>query len=477
MNLQKEALNNNLCTRFEKYSIFTFCNVAITIHHSFTQSLCIMASINTASHQASGENRPIITQAQTNTIAPLSAMMALMFIIGFLTCLNDILVPHLKEVFSLSYTQVMLIQFTFFSAYFVMSLPAGWIISRFGYKRGILIGLATSTLGAISFYPAAALPSYPVFLAGLFTLASGFTLLQVAVNPYASALGKPETAPSRLTLTQAFNSLGTTIAPRVGGALILPPAILGITELLKRSEAEQAAYRIAQASSVQIPYLVFAGVLVLLWIALALFKLPVISTVESEEARSAKMSDALAIKRVRYGVLGIFCYVGAEVAIGSLLINFILHLNIFPTMTEAEAAIAAAKYVSLYWGGAMIGRFLGSALLARTPQGVLLGVHATTASILVLTAIFTQGELAMWALILVGYCNSIMFPNIFTLAIRDLGHLTNRGGSLLTMAIVGGAVIPLAQGALIDVWGFSPSYILPLLCYVYIVFFAFKGWK
>lgn len=431
-----------------------------------------MASIQTSSNQHS----EVYTSPQ-NTMAPLSAMMALMFIIGFLTCLNDILVPHLKEVFSLSYTQVMLIQFTFFSAYFVMSLPSGWVISRFGYKKGILIGLATSTLGALSFYPAASLPSYPVFLAGLFTLASGFTLLQVAVNPYASALGKPETAPSRLTLTQAFNSLGTTIAPRIGGALILPPAILGITELAKLSESEQIAYRIAQASSVQTPYIIFAGVLVVLWIAIALFRLPVISSVESDEAKKATMSDALKIKHLRYGVLGIFCYVGAEVTIGSLLINFILHLKIFPSMTEAEAAIAAAKYVSFYWGGAMIGRFLGSALLARTPQGLLLGIHAVIASLLVATAIFSQGEIAMWALILVGYCNSIMFPNIFTLSIRDMGALTNRGGSLLTMAIVGGAVIPLVQGALIDSWGFHQSYFLPFLCYLYIAFFAFKGWK
>jgi FHS family L-fucose permease-like MFS transporter len=431
-----------------------------------------MASISTAPNISSSP-----TSSPTNTSAPLTAMMALMFIIGFLTCLNDILVPHLKEVFDLNYTQVMFIQFTFFSAYFVMSLPSGWFISRFGYKKGILAGLATSTCGALLFYPAAALPSYPLFLFGLFTLASGFTLLQVAVNPYASALGKPETAPSRLTLTQAFNSLGTTIAPRLGGAIILPPAILAAAEFAKLSEAQQISYRITQASSVQLPYVIFAGVLVLLFIAIALFKLPVISSVDSEEARNTTISEALKVKRLRYGVLGIFCYVGAEVAIGSLLINFILHLRIFPGMTDAEAAIDAAKFVSFYWGGAMIGRFVGSALLARTPQGVLLGIHALAASLLVAIAIFTGGAVAMWALILVGYCNSIMFPNIFTLAIKDLGILTNRGGSVLTMAIVGGAVIPLAQGALIDVWGFQPSYILPLLCYAYIVFFAFKGWK
>ncbi len=407
---------------------------------------------------------------QSKYTGALAAMMALHFMIGFLTCLNDILVPHLKSVFDLNYTQAALIQFTFFTAYFAMSIPAGKVIAGLGYKRAIVVGLGTSAVGALLFYPASLILAYPVFLAALFTLASGFTVLQVAVNPYAAVLGKPETASSRLTLTQAFNSLGTFIAPRVGGLFILSATVLTASQLVSMTEAERLAHRLAEAASVQTPYIVFAGVLCVLAAVIALLRLPVIASVEEKGAGSLR--EAWSVRRVRLGALGIFAYVGAEVAIGSFLISFITQPSI-AGISEQSAAV----FVSYYWGGAMVGRFIGSVLLRRTPPGVLLAAYAALAAMLVATAILSSGSLAMWALIAVGFCNSIMFPNIFTLGIDGVGKLTGYASSIITMAIVGGAVVPLVQGALADAFGLQRAFVLPIFCYVYIVYFALKGWK
>jgi MFS transporter, FHS family, L-fucose permease len=424
-------------------------------------------------------------------------MMALHFMIGFLTCLNDILVPHLKAVFELNYMRTMLIQFTFFTAYFVMSLPAGRIITALGYKRAMLVGLATSACGALMFYPAAAVAEYWIFLAALFTLASGFTILQVAINPYAAVLGTPATASSRLTLTQAFNSLGTTIAPQIGGLFILATAVLGADALAAMTEAERSAYtlayRSAEAASVQVPYLVFAGVLVLLAFVVAALKLPVIGGVEaradhanaaptnkstseptskpknessSESSLAQSLARALALPRVRFGAVGIFTYVGAEVAIGSFII-FVAKATIGLTSEQA-----ATYYVSLYWGGAMVGRFLGSALLARTGTGVLLALYAAVAALLVAVGMVATGAVALWAIVAIGFFNSIMFPTIFTLGIAGAERLTGYASSVITMAIVGGAVVPLATGALADVVGVQRAFVLPLLCYGYILWFA-----
>jgi FHS family L-fucose permease-like MFS transporter len=409
------------------------------------------------------------------TTLALSVMMMLHFMIGFLTCLNDILVPHLKAVFALNYTRTMLIQFTFFTAYFVVSLPAGRIIAAVGYKRAMQIGLIVSASGALVFYPAAAMAQYWMFLAALFTLASGFTILQVAINPYAAVLGAPEKASSRLTLTQAFNSLGTTVAPHIGGLFILSGAVLGADTIAAVAQTDREAYKFTEASSVQVPYLVFAGILVVLTLLVSMIALPVIKSVEetSEESSTSKSSslqglrEALSVQRLRRGALGIFCYVGAEVAIGSFLINFLSQPSIAGLNEQS-----AARYVSLYWGGAMIGRFVGSALLARTPTGWLLRLYAFIAAGLVAIATVSGGAWAMWSVIAIGLLNSIMFPNIFTLSIDGLGRLTGYGSSILSMAIVGGAVIPLAQGALADVLGVQRSFVLSVLCYSYIAWFA-----
>jgi FHS family L-fucose permease-like MFS transporter len=399
-----------------------------------------------------------------------SIVTLLFFMWGFLTCLNDILVPHLKGVFDLNYTKVMLIQFSFFAAYFIMSIPAGKVIARWGYKRGMVIGLTTGGIGAILFYPAAGALSYPLFLAALFTLATGITLLQVAANPYASVLGKPETASSRLNLAQAVNSLGHTTAPYIGGLLILSAATLTSEQLRLLPEAQQLAYRLEKAASVQIPYLILAGTLLALALVIGLIHLPVISTVEDEQSKSARLRDALKYCHLRLAAIGIFLYVGAEVSIGSFLVNFFGE----PDIAGLKASVAA-RFVSYYWGSAMVGRFIGSALLQKLKPRDVLAVAATCAAALTIATILVSGRTAMFTILAVGFFNSVMFPIIFTLGIEGLGILTSRGSSVLIMAIVGGAAIPVAQGVLADTIGIHRAFFLPALCYLYVIYYAVKG--
>lgn len=401
---------------------------------------------------------------------PLMIVTILFFMWGFLTCLNDILIPHLKAVFDLNYTQAMLIQFTFFTAYFVMSIPAGKIIARFGYQKGIVTGLLTAGAGALLFYPAASVPSYPLFLTALFVLASGITLLQVAANPYVTALGNPQTASSRLNLTQAFNSLGTTVAPYLGSLFILSGTLMSSEAMKALTPDQLQAYRLTEAASVQMPYLLLGLALGALALAMAKFKLPVIPTVENAETKSASFSEALKHRHLLLGTLAIFVYVGAEVSIGSFLVNFMGQANI-AGLPEATAA----GFVTYYWGGAMVGRFIGSALMQKVNAGKMLGIAALIASALVVATILLSGQVAMWTLLSVGLFNSIMFPTIFALGVDRLGRLTSQGSSLLVMAIVGGALIPLGQGALADTIGIQTAFILPALCYLYIAFYGFVG--
>jgi FHS family L-fucose permease-like MFS transporter len=395
----------------------------------------------------------------------------LFFMWGFLTCLNDILVPHLKAVFDLNYTRVMFIQFTFFAAYFIMSIPAGKVIARFGYQRGVVIGLAVSGIGALLFYPAAGWLSYPLFLTALFILATGITVLQVAANPYASVLGKPETASSRLNLAQAVNSLGHTTAPFIGGLLILGTT-LSAEQLAKLPASEQMAAKMAKASSVQLPYLGLAAALFILALIMGLVRLPKIPTVEDADSRHARLRDALKYRHLKLAAIGIFLYVGAEVSIGSFLVNFMGTQEI-----AGLAEATAAGFVSYYWGSAMVGRFLGSALLQKLKPRAVLTFAAAAASLLVVITILTTGHVAMYTILAVGFFNSVMFPIIFTLGIEDLGKLTSQGSSILVMAIVGGAVIPVLQGALADTIGIHHAFILPAICYLYIIYYAAKGSK
>ncbi|MBS0433110.1 MAG: sugar MFS transporter [Proteobacteria bacterium] len=406
--------------------------------------------------------------ATGNRVA-MAVMSTIFFMWGFITVLNDVLIPHLKSLFTLDYAQVMLVQFTFFGAYFVMSLPSGKVVSHFGYRLSIIAGLCVTGVGALLFLPAARLQSYPLFLFAFFVLASGITLLQVAANPYVSLLGPPQHASSRLNLVQALNSLGTTLAPKVGGLLILSTAVLGATELAQLSPAQQAAYRVQQAQLVQWPYVGIAALLFLLALVVWAFHLPRLQGEGADDAHH-RFADALRHRRVWLGMAAIFVYVGAEVSIGSFMINY-LSLPQIGDMTLARAA----GFVSLYWGGAMVGRFLGSAVLMRIDTRRLLAFNATAAAVLVLTTMLTHGRVALWSVVAVGLCNSIMFPSIFTLGIEKFGALTGKVSSLLIMAIVGGAVVPLLQGALADRIGVQHAYVLPLLCYVYIVFYGLRG--
>jgi len=389
----------------------------------------------------------------------LIAVTSLFFIWGFITVLNDILVPHLKSVFELNYLQASMIQFVFFGAYFIMSLPAGKIIAWVGYQRGMVLGLLTTGLGSLLFYPAADFLSYDLFLGALFVLATGITILQVAANPYISVLGKPETASSRLNLAQAFNSLGTTLAPWIGGGLILGQIAIGTSKL-------------AEAASVKVPYLELTAILVGLAIVLALIKLPTLASVEEDTAHPGTLGDALKVPHLALGSLGIFLYVGAEVSIGSYLINFMMDPDVAGYTKQV-----AAGYVSYYWGGAMIGRFIGSALLQKITANRLLAINAACATILAMIGLFSSGPIAMWSVLGIGFFNSIMFPNIFTLGISELGHLTSRGSSILIMAIVGGAVVPAIMGRMADKFGIHHSLFIPALCYLYIIYYGLSGYR
>jgi FHS family L-fucose permease-like MFS transporter len=398
----------------------------------------------------------------------LTMLTTLFFMWGFLTALNDILVPHLKSIFDLTYAEVMLIQFSFFSAYFIFAIPSGKVVEWIGYKRTIFVGLLIMGAGALLFIPAASVPSFPLFLCALIVLAAGITALQVAANPYVAVLGPPETASSRLNLTQAFNSLGTTIAPYLGSLFILSSAPLAIEDVRRLPADQLLAYRVQQASSVKLPYLGLAITLIVLALIVAKFRLPAIST-ESQKsiAGAAPIWKHL---RLMLGALGIFVYVGAEVSIGSFLVSYMSQ----PYVGHIPVQVAA-RYVSFYWGGAMVGRFIGSALLQKIRTGTLLGTFAVIAATLVSISMLSTGHVAMWSILAVGLFNSIMFPSIFTLGIEGLGPLTGEGSGILVCAIVGGALLPEFQGIVADRIGIHHAFFVPVLCYLYIMFFAFWG--
>jgi FHS family L-fucose permease-like MFS transporter len=414
------------------------------------------------------EVRPA-TDGRAMTVA-----MILFFMVGFLTCLNDIIIPHLKSIFELSYMQAMLVQFSFFSSYFVFSYPGGRCVDWLGYKKTMVLGLMTMAAGAAGFIPASYVASFPVFLGALILLAAGMTTVQVAANPYVTVIGPSSTASSRLNLAQAFNSVGTFIAPFVGGIFILRGAPPIASALLHSMTAvSQQAYRQGQASSVRLPYAGMALLLALLATALGLLRLGPGSGRAQPVHHSKTVSTQMTRQEIWHhpwllcGALGIFTYVGAEVTIGSLLVNY-MGLPQVGGLREQTAA----NYLMFYWGGAMVGRFIGSAILQRVKTGLLLCIVAVGASALVLTSILSSGRLAMDAMLGVGFFNSIMFPSIFTLGIQDLGPLTSKGSSLMIASIVGGALIPLGTGRLADRIGLQPSFIVTVVCYIYIALFG-----
>ena len=404
------------------------------------------ASIQTASPPRSGNN------------LALSVVGALFFMLGFITCLNDILIPHLKAIFNLNYTQAMLVQFCFFTAYAVMSVPMSKLVEKMGYKAGIIGGFLIAALGCILFYPAAASASYPIFLGALFILASGIVLLQVAGNPYVRLLAPKGKESVMLTLIQAFNSLATTVAPPIGAALIFVDATA--------SQAERI-------SSVQMPYLGLAGFMILLSVLIGLIKLPDARQIAAEQTESSHdgKTSVWQYKHMVLGTIGIFCYVGAEVAIGSLMVNALEH-------TAGLSHDKAAGYLSIYWGGAMVGRFIGAGLMNKIAPNKYLAFNASMAVGLLMLAIAAGGgAVTQWSLLLIGFFNSIMFPTIFSLGTKGLGKFTGAASGIISTAIVGGALVPVLQGFVIDHVGLMISYVIPAVCYVYIVFFATRGYK
>jgi FHS family L-fucose permease-like MFS transporter len=420
-----------------------------------------------------GENYQVRTDTRAMSVAT-----ALFFMVGFLTCLNDVVSPHLKSIFALNYSEVQSIPFYFFSSYFVFSYPGGKLVEMFGYKKAMIAGLLVMALGALSFLPAAHYAKFPLFLAALVVLAAGMTIVQVAINPYVTVIGPAATAASRLNLAQAFNSVGTFIAPAVGTVLILHNAAAPVSADRFRimSEIERQIYRAEQASTVRVPYLLIACALGLLALALAAIKLRSTTGVSehTQDFRPGAFAEALSrpdsIWRHPWllaAAVGIFVYVGAEVSIGNLLVSY-MGLPKIGNLVESQAGY----YLSFYWGGAMVGRFIGSAILQKVKTGWLLGLCGIGAFVLVVITLLTTGHTAMVAVLAVGLCNSIMFPSIFTLGIQDLGSLTSKGSSLLVAAILGGAIVPKLQGLLADRIGLQPSFIIPAVCYVYVAAFG-----
>lgn len=432
---------------------------------------------------ASSSTQPTATTSSTGSLSKSAVrtgfvvLCALFFFMGFITVLNDILVPKLKGLFNLNYTQSILIQFCFFSAYFFISIPSSGIIRKLGYKRALVLSLVVIAGACLLFLPAADSGVYGIFLGALFLLGSGITLLQVAANPYVTSMGAPEGASFRLVLVQAFNSLATTVGPILGSVLILSQA-----------ESEGTGPVKSLYLGIALAVLVVAGIL-------AVIALPKVS---AEAASGAKESvfASLQYRHLALGVLGIFCYVGAEVAIGSYMVDYLKQPGVreegfiqslwglFGAGGDILAATAqqfetfAGKLVAIYWGGAMVGRFLGSVVLSRIkPNRVLVFCTSAAATLVALALVFQGSGIAPAALLAVGLFNSIMFPVIFSLAVADLGKLTTNASGLLCTAIVGGAIVPQLQGFLADGIGLSASYILPLLCYLYLVYFGWRGYQ
>ncbi|UDQ53456.1 sugar MFS transporter [Chryseobacterium indologenes] len=452
-------------------------------------------------------NKEVQPQSRNYTV-PLITITLLFFMWGFITCMNDILIPYLKQLFNLTFFESMLVQFCFFGAYFIgsliyflISISKGDPINKLGYKKGILFGIFLAAFGCILFYPAATFSYYPLFLGALFILGLGFTVLQITANAYVSLLGSEESASSRLNMTQAFNAFGTTIAPVLGGHLIF--------EFFSSPDGSFSAV------ATRIPYLIFAGILLLVALLISRVKLPSFQIGEEE---IVKGWGALEFSHLKFGVFAMFCYVGGEVAVGSFIISFLEQPQIM-----GFNEIISKNYLSLYWGGAMIGRFLGAISLNQSlSQGkkavymlgaaaavflvifsivnltfaqisfflvfiVLnfiaffigkaapartLSIFAAINVILLISAMLNHGELTMYSILGIGIFNSIMFSNIYTLAISGLGKYTSQGSSLVVMAILGGAIVPIFQGYLADQFGVQHSFIIPVFCYLVILIFG-----
>jgi len=421
-------------------------------------------------------------------VGPFIIITSLFFLFGFITNLNMALVPHLRKLFTLPYAWAMLAESAFFLAYFIFSTPTAKLIEAIGYKKTIVVSLFIQVVGALLFVPAANLISFPLFLTAVFVVGAGVTALQTAANPYVSILGPESSAPFRLTLAQAFNSTGGTIAPIIAGQFIL-------------TDLGPNASKALIAGTVRGPYLAIAGGLLVLAIAMAFVHLPAIGA-QTREFRPGKEGAPVidrsiwAYRHTLLGALGIFLYVGVEVGLASIAVNYFLSQGVSVAGTSAvfgswgafgtwimhtfgltDRVGIASALVSLYWFGALIGRLLGSWVLTRVKAGGLLGGFGIAAAAMLLISMMSSGQVAIWSLVLCGFFNSIMFPNIFALGIAGLGPMTSKGSGLIMTAVVGGAIIPLLLGVLADHFGIQHAFVLPLLCYLYIAFYGLVGSK
>ncbi|MBV7441351.1 sugar MFS transporter [Weeksellaceae bacterium TAE3-ERU29] len=432
-------------------------------------------------------------KAKNNYTKAFVILTTLFFMWGLITVLVDSLIPRLKDIFELSYFQAGLVQFAFFIAYGLFSIPSGFILSKIGYKKGILLGLTIMGIGCLLFYPAASTRTFSLFMLGYFTLAGGMTVLQVAANPYVTVLGSEETASSRLNLSQAFNSLGTAIAPIIGAIFLLSDSIKSSAQIESLSESARDIYYASEAAAVQSPFLVLAGILLLIAIVVSFIKLPNILSENTKERNNSGYRQALSHKVLRYGAVGIFLYVGAEVAIGSYLVNYFLSMDL-PEAIKNSGFMSSisefvlrkdlslvdnkgivAAFVFFYWSGAMVGRFVGAYLTKIIKPAKVLVIFAALAITMLVISMLTTGFVSMISILCVGLFNSIMFPTIFTLSLKGLGEFRPQASGVLCTAIVGGAFIPPLYGFLTDYFSFKPALLLMVLCYAYIAFFAKKN--
>ncbi|WP_425986837.1 sugar MFS transporter [Brevundimonas sp. TWP1-2-1b1] len=388
----------------------------------------------------------------------------LFFIFGGITSLNDVLVPKLKELYSLSYFQAMLIQTAFFAAYFIVSLPAAALVQKVGYMRGAVVGLLIMMAGCLMFIPAANAGLFGAFLGALFVLAAGVTLVQVVANPLISMLGAPDTASSRLTFAQAFNSLGTTLFPWVGATLIL--GSLATVSAAELSGTALTAYRAAESAVITHAYI---GIAVALAVVAGVVWLNRNRLVEDQAPTIGFLSAFNLLKQPRFafGALGIFVYVGAEVAVASLMTNYLMQAD-----TLALPAQGAGERLALYWGGALVGRFIGAWVMRFIAPWKVLASVALGAVVLIALSVFTTGAISGYALLAVGLFNAVMFPTIFTLASAGLGKRAAEGSGIICMAIVGGAIVPPLTGYVADVSTLRIAFVIPVVCYIVIALYA-----
>jgi FHS family L-fucose permease-like MFS transporter len=409
----------------------------------------------------STRSTPAAAPSTPSYTGPFITVAVLFFIFGFITNLNMALVPHLRSIFDLPYAWAMLAESAFFLAYFVFSSPTSKLIETIGYKKTMVVSLFIQVVGCLLFVPAAKMVSFPLFLTAVFIVGAGVTALQTAANPYVAILGPEHSAPIRLTLAQALNSLGGTIAPLVAGAYIL-------------TDPASLASKAAIADTVRGPYIAIAGGLLILGIAVAFMRLPHVA--QTQTFRPAKEGDPIlsrsiwAYKHTVLGAVGIFLYVGVEVGLASIAVSYFKTQGI-------DSAKTASFLVSLYWGGALIGRLLGSWVLTKIKSNKLLGAFGVIAALLIGVSMVSTGQVAIWTVVLCGFFNSIMFPNIFALGIAGLGPLTSKGSGLIMTAVVGGAIVPLLLGAAADKFGIQHAFFIPMICYLFIAYYGLWGSK